>query len=159
LAYTANPAKIGAQNTEKSRKMPPKPLLSAPDTLCPCGTQKPLRDCCLPFINGSNNPLTAEQLMRSRYSAHALLAIDYLWDTWSPEQRLRSSKDDILAWAESCDWLGLQILGTQQGGTNDDTGIVEFIALFRQQGKMHQHHEVSQFKKILGKWLYVDHQT
>ncbi len=139
--------------------MPPKTLLPATDTPCPCGTQKPLSDCCLPFINGSNNPLTAEQLMRSRYSAHTLLAIDYLWETWSPEQRLRSSKADILAWAESCDWLGLQILATRQGGANDDTGIVEFIALFRQQGKMHQHHEVSQFKKILGKWLYVDHQT
>lgn len=139
--------------------MPPKPLLSATTTPCPCGTQKPLEDCCLPFINGTHTPLTAEQLMRSRYSAHTLLAIDYLWETWSPEQRLRSSKADILAWAESCDWLGLQILATQQGGTNDDTGIVEFIALFRQRGQMHQHHEVSQFKKVLGKWLYVDHQT
>lgn len=139
--------------------MPPKPLLSATAALCPCGAQKPLDDCCLPFINGTHNPLTAEQLMRSRYSAHTLLAIDYLWETWSPEQRLRSSKADILAWAESCDWLGLQILGTQQGGTNDETGIVEFIALFRQRGQMHQHHEVSQFKKVLGKWLYVDHQT
>ncbi len=95
--------------------------------------------------------------MRSRYVAHALLAIDYLWDTWSPEQRLRSSKDDIRAWAESCDWLGLQILSTQQGRADDNEGIVEFIALFRQQGQLQQHHEVSQFKKVLGKWLYVDH--
>lgn len=95
--------------------------------------------------------------MRSRYVAHALLAIDYLWDTWIPEQRLRSSKDDIRAWAESCDWLGLQILSTQQGRADDNEGIVEFIALFRQQGQLHQHHEASQFKKALGKWLYVDH--
>jgi SEC-C motif-containing protein len=35
---------------------------------------------------------------------------------------------------------------------------VEFIALYRQNGKLQQHHEVSQFKKVLGKWLYVDHQ-
>lgn len=139
--------------------MPPKTLSPATDTPCPCGTQKPLRDCCLRFIDGTHNPGTAEQLMRSRYSAHTLLAIDYLWETWSPEQRLRSSKADILNWAESCDWLGLQILAIQQGGANDDTGIVEFIALFRQQGQMHQHHEVSQFKKVLGKWLYMDHQA
>lgn len=139
--------------------MPPKPLLPTTDTPCPCGTQKSLNDCCLSFIAGTRKPITAEQLMRSRYTAHKLLAIDYLWETWSPEQRLRSNKTDILTWAESCDWLGLQILATQQGGANDDTGIVEFIALFRQQGQMHQHHEVSQFKKVLGKWLYVDHQA
>lgn len=96
--------------------------------------------------------------MRSRYSAHVILAIDYLWATWSPEQRLRSSKSDIRAWAASCEWLGLQILATHLGGEADDTGIVEFIALFRQGGNVHQHHEVSQFKKSLGKWLYVDHQ-
>ena len=139
--------------------MPSKPLLPATDTPCPCGTQKPLNDCCLPFIKGMLNPTTAEQLMRSRYSAHSLLAIDYLWDTWSPEQRLRSNKGDILIWAESCDWLGLQILATQQGGASDDKGIVEFIAMFRSQGQIQQHHEISHFKKVLGKWLYVDHQA
>ncbi|MDO8344149.1 MAG: YchJ family metal-binding protein [Cellvibrio sp.] len=139
--------------------MPSKPLLPATDTPCPCGTQKPLNDCCLPFIKGMLNPATAEQLMRSRYSAHSLLAIDYLWDTWSPEQRLRSNKGDILIWAESCDWLGLQILATQQGGASDNKGIVEFIAMFRSQGQIQQHHEISHFKKVLGKWLYVDHQA
>ena len=138
--------------------MPPKTLFAAPESPCPCGAQKSLNDCCLPFINGTHNPVTAEQLMRSRYSAHALLAIDYLWATWSPEQRLRSSQADIRAWAESCDWLGLQIIATQQGGADDENGIVEFIAVFRQQGQVQQHHEVSQFKKVLGKWLYVDHQ-
>lgn len=96
--------------------------------------------------------------MRSRYTAHTLLAIDYLWATWNPEQRMRSSKADIRAWAESCEWLGLQILATQRGGEADDTGLVEFIALFRQGGQVHKHHEVSQFKKSLGKWLYLDHQ-
>lgn len=96
--------------------------------------------------------------MRSRYTAHKLLAIDYLWDTWSPEQRLRSSQADIRAWAESCEWLGLQIVSTRHGGPGDIKGIVEFIALFRQQGQVHQHHEVSQFKKESGKWLYIDHQ-
>jgi SEC-C motif-containing protein len=158
LAYKAKPAKIAAQNTEKSHKMPPKPLFPTADIPCPCGSQQSLNSCCLPFIKGTLKPVTAEQLMRSRYSAHTLLAIDYLWATWSPEQRMRSSKADILTWAESCDWLGLQILATQQGGVSDDTGIVEFIALFRQQGQVHQHHEVSQFKKVLGQWLYVDHQ-
>ncbi len=137
--------------------MPPKPLITAPESTCPCGSQRHLQDCCLPIIEGINNPLTAEQLMRSRYTAHVLLAIDFLWSTWSPEQRLHSSQADIRAWAESCEWLGLQILGTKHGSQTDSEGIVEFIALFRQQGQVHQHHEVSRFNKILGKWFYVDH--
>lgn len=95
--------------------------------------------------------------MRSRYTAHVVLAIDYLWDTWSPEQRLHSSKADIHQWAESCDWLGLQILATSQGLGSDQEGYVEFIALYRQQGQLQQHHEKSLFRKNLGKWLYVDH--
>ncbi|HEX7764120.1 MAG TPA: YchJ family metal-binding protein, partial [Cellvibrio sp.] len=70
---------------------------------------------------------------------------------------MRSSKSDVRAWAESCDWLGLQILDTRAGGPTDEQGVVEFVAIFRQQGQVHQHHEVSLFKKSLGKWLYVDH--
>lgn len=95
--------------------------------------------------------------MRSRYTAHVLLAIDYLWDTWHPAQRLRSSKADIRQWAQSCEWLGLQILATHKGQAKDQEGTVEFIALFRQAGPVQQHHEISRFTKQLEKWLYVDH--
>lgn len=133
----------------------PLPVLDSP---CPCGSHASLGMCCLPFIQGKSQPPTAETLMRSRYTAHTLLAIDYLWATWSPEQRLRSSKEDIQQWASSCEWLGLQIVATQGGTPEDAEGIVEFIALFRQNGQLQQHHEVSVFKRVLGRWLYVDHQ-
>lgn len=96
--------------------------------------------------------------MRSRYTAHVLAAIDYLWDTWSPEKRVRSSKDDIRDWATSCEWLALNIVETHQGQANDSEGLVSFIALFRQNGKLHEHHEISVFKRSLGSWCYVDHQ-
>ena len=82
---------------------------------CPCGSQKNLADCCQPFISGQYQAPTAEALMRSRYSAHALLAIDYLWNTWHPEQHLHSSKSEIHQWASSCEWLALEILATQAG--------------------------------------------
>jgi SEC-C motif-containing protein len=138
--------------------MPPKTQNLAVSSACPCGSSKTLGDCCLPFIRGECNPASAEQLMRSRYTAHLLLEIDYLWNTWSPEQRLRSSPADIRAWAESCEWLGLQILATEKGLANDETGMVEFMALFRCEGELHQHHERSRFRKTLGKWIYIDHQ-
>jgi len=132
--------------------------LPAPNTPCPCGSHNLLGMCCLPFIQGKSQPTTAEALMRSRYTAHTLLAIDYLWMTWSPEQRIRSSKEDIHQWAAGCDWLGLQILETKKGSADDIEGFVEFIALFRQNGQLHQHHEVSVFKRTLSGWSYIDHQ-
>lgn len=97
--------------------------------------------------------------MRSRYTAHTLLAIDYLWATWSPEQRLRSSPDAIHQWVASCEWLGLRIIRTQGGQPQDTQGTVEFMALFKQAGELHQHHETSLFKQALGRWLYIDHQA
>lgn len=95
--------------------------------------------------------------MRSRYTAHYLLTIDYLWDTWSPEQRIRSSKEEIKDWALSCTWLKLQILSTEKGQSSDHEGVVSFVAFFQQKGKLHQHQETSLFKKIQNRWFYVDH--
>ena len=61
--------------------------------LCPCGSQISLSNCCLPLLSGQTHAKTAEQLMRSRYSAHVLLQIEYLWQTWMPEVRQRSSRE------------------------------------------------------------------
>jgi len=136
--------------------MPPaKPL--SPQSTCPCGSAKLLEDCCLVYIEGKSAAPTAEALMRSRYTAHVLVAVDYLWQTWSPELRVKSSKADIEAWARSCEWLGLKILSTDAGGEKDGEGIVSFIALFRQNGQLHHHQETSLFKKTFEGWRYIDH--
>jgi len=129
-----------------------------PQSPCPCGNPATLDDCCLPYINGETLPPTAEALMRSRYTAHVILAIDYLWKTWSAEERIRSSKGEIEEWARNCEWRGLNILATNAGGAMDSRGTVEFIALFRQNGQTNQHHEKSVFKKTQQGWVYVGHQ-
>lgn len=138
--------------------MPPAKQLPI-ESPCPCGSQKILNDCCLCYIEGKSAAPTAEALMRSRYTAHILLAIDYLWNTWSPEERIRSSKHDILAWASSCDWLELRILDTQAGQPEDTEGLVRFIALFQQDGQLHEHHEMSVFEKTQQGWFYVNHKA
>lgn len=137
--------------------MPPANTLN-PESSCPCGSQIFLSNCCLPYIEGKLRAPTAEALMRSRYTAHVVMAIDYLWSTWCPEERIRSSKEDISAWASSCEWLGLQILETRAGKEQDKQGLVSFIALFRQGGQLEQHHELSVFKRVQQTWLYVGHQ-
>lgn len=130
-----------------------------PESPCPCGNPETLGNCCLPYIKGVALAPTAQVLMRSRYTAHVILAIDYLWDTWSAEQRIRSSKQDIEAWASSCEWLGLKILATEKGQQQDNQGVVEFIALFRQNGQLQQHHEISVFSKLQQAWSYMGHKN
>ncbi|MDR1126989.1 MAG: SEC-C domain-containing protein, partial [Treponema sp.] len=48
---------------------------------CPCGSGKQYTDCCEPFILGVQKPLTAEALMRSRYTAYTVHAVDYIVST------------------------------------------------------------------------------
>jgi len=49
--------------------------------LCPCGSGRVYRDCCMPFHRGAAEAPDAEALMRSRYSAFALKEAEYLWRT------------------------------------------------------------------------------
>jgi len=40
------------------------------ETRCPCGSQEIFASCCEPYLSGDKIPLTAEILMRSRYTAY-----------------------------------------------------------------------------------------
>jgi SEC-C motif-containing protein len=68
-----------------------------------------------------------------------------------------AAPDQIRAWAASCEWLGLQIISTEAGQENDSEGLVSFVALYRHDGNFQQHHEVSLFHQVMGRWFYVDH--
>ena len=84
--------------------------------------------------------------MRARYSAYALGLDDYVFTTWHPRTRPRDVR------AGGTVWAGLQILATRDGGVDDETGEVEFVALY-DGGRMH---EVSRFARRAGRWTYVD---
>ncbi len=126
---------------------------------CPCNSNKPFSECCEPFITNKKNPETAEQLMRSRYTAYVMHNVNYIAETNDP----RSSDDfDIEAsrkWAQSSEWLGLQIVSTEKGLKDDADGAVEFIAKFNFEGIERKHHELSYFEKLNGKWVFVDGKT
>ena len=53
-------------------------------SLCPCGSGLELSACCGPYIEGKAKAPTAEALMRSRYTAHAICEYQYLTDTTHP---------------------------------------------------------------------------
>lgn len=116
---------------------------------CPCGSKLEYSQCCEPFINGKSPAPTPEALMRSRYSAYVKVAPKYLKETLAPESRHDFQEKDVLEWAKSAEWVGLQILKAEGNQ-------VEFIAKYKAQGKVLEHHEVSTFRKEGGVWYFVD---
>jgi SEC-C motif-containing protein len=118
---------------------------------CPCGSGRAYGDCCGPFLAGTAVPETAEQLMRSRYSAYVQGDADWLRATWHPATR--RSRIDLDAQVR---WIGLQILATRDGGRDDTKGTVEFVARYKSGGRAHRLHERSRFQRRNGVWFYVD---
>jgi SEC-C motif-containing protein len=92
--------------------------------------------------------------MRSRYTAYALGQVDYLVSTHDPSKG--PDREAIARWAREAEFTSLVIVSTRAGGPSDDSGVVEFIAQFRENGRDRQHHERSRFVRIDGRWYYVD---
>jgi len=116
---------------------------------CPCGSLKNYNDCCEPFITGKSIAPTPEALMRSRYSAYVKVATGYLRETLAPESRGDYNEAEVIEWAKNSAWLGLEVLKAE-GNT------VEFVAKYKLQGKVVEHHEVSTFRKEKDRWYFVD---
>jgi SEC-C motif-containing protein len=118
--------------------------------ICYCGSFNSYKECFEKFINSSQKAPTAEDLMRSRYSAYATQAVDYLIATSAFLQRQFLSKNEILDWSKSNQWVKLEILKAT-------TNTVEFKAYYVDSNHESQiHHEVSTFIFKNDKWYYVD---
>ena len=94
--------------------------------------------------------------MRSRYSAYVLKQIDYLVKTTHPEFRSGNLKKDISDWAEQVNFFKLEIISSSRGDIKDKSGKVEFIAFYHDRNGINKLHELSSFKKIKDKWLYLN---
>lgn len=125
-------------------------------TLCPCGTGKSYAECCEPLITGKRKALTAEELMRSRFSAYAKVEIGYIHETTHPDHRADFDEKGTRQWAEQSEWEGLEIVSTFAGGADDDEGRVEFIARYRDKGAHRTHHELADFRRHDGAWYFAD---
>ena len=117
--------------------------------LCACGSDLDYSNCCEPYIKGERPAPSPEALMRSRYTAYVKVVEPYLRETLAPESRGDYSEKDVYEWAKQSEWLGLQILKAEGNS-------VEFIAKYKTQGKVLEHHEVSTFRKEGNRWFFVD---
>ena len=123
---------------------------------CPCGSNMSFDQCCGPIISGKQNPITAVSLMRARYSAFAMGEIEYLTETLHPDYRHDYDAAATRRWVQKSEWLGLEIVSCVAGCEQDEEGIVEFIATFKEKGIVRRHHERSSFSRINGRWYFVD---
>lgn len=111
---------------------------------CPCGTGLDYDRCCGPLHRGDAQAASPEQLMRSRFSAYAVGALDHVFRTWHP----RTRPDDLTP-DPALTWTGLEIL--------ESTGSeVEFVAHFDRAGTAGRLHERSRFEQRRDRWVYVD---
>jgi SEC-C motif-containing protein len=100
---------------------------------------------------GAGLGVSAERLMRARYSAYVRHDGKFLLASWHPDTRPESVVFD-----DGLEWLGLEIVDTEAGSAFDNEGIVEFKARFRRGGEHLELHERSSFIRIDGRWVYLD---
>lgn len=123
---------------------------------CPCGFGSSLQECCGPYLEGARQPPTAVELMRSRYTAFTLNRVDYILETHDPDTRDQVDEKSTRTWAEEAKWLGFEVLRTERGEAGDESGIVEFLARYKIKGATVEHRERSHFRKLDGRWVFVD---
>jgi SEC-C motif domain protein len=117
---------------------------------CPCASGLPYSVCCEPVLAGQTSAMTAEALMRSRYTAYVERNVRYLLRTWHP-----STRPSVLDPTAMPDWCGLEILRIERGWGDDDEGVVEFVATALLHKRLFKLREVSRFVKEAGQWFYV----
>lgn len=117
---------------------------------CPCLSGLPYAECCEPLHRGESIAPTAEQLMRSRFSAFAVGDVDYLLSSWHS-----STRPPRLELDPELRWYRLDILDRAAGGPLDARGEVEFEAHWRSPEGSGSQRERSAFVRENGRWFYV----
>ncbi|MGW8194183.1 MAG: YchJ family protein [Desulforhopalus sp.] len=116
---------------------------------CPCSGGLPYADCCRPVLDNHSAAISAEMLMRSRYTAFVVGNVDHVMTTWHPGSR--PEKIDLPSGRMK--WLGLEI-HEAEGGQGDATGSVDFTATFLENGQLCRLREQSCFIKQDNLWYY-----
>lgn len=104
-------------------------------------------DCCGPLLATDRLAETAEELMRSRFTAYFYGNAEHLWRTWHP--RTRPAEVDL---AGSPRWQSLTINERSAGSAADDAGVVDYTARY-DGGRLR---ERARFERRAGRWFYLD---
>ena len=131
--------------------------MTQPTPSCPCGSQRPLAECCQPIHQNPSLATHPEQLMRSRYSAHVLGLVDYVVATYHPSCEAEQHREAI-AESVNSQWLGLEVINSEIA--SEAEGYVEFKAFYQDGNEQYCLHERSRFLKEMvdgqPQWYYID---
>ena len=132
----------------------------SPNDICPCGSLKKYKKCCKPFHDKITFPKTALELMKSRFSAFAVLIADYIIFTTHENNSdyisdLKSWNQDIMNFSKNTRFERLEILDFIEGEVES---FVTFKATLFQDKNDISFIEKSRFLKVEDKWLYIDGQ-
>lgn len=147
---------------------------------CFCGQPKCYQECCQPCHSGLGPAKTAEQLMRSRFSAYVLQLVAYIAETYYPAVQSTAAIAEIAAFAGNAHFLALQVVASGDSAAIDPDqfpalppaldlsamddlsavqsvlSYVHFKVWFLIADKLHLLEEHSRFVRIDGHWRYVD---
>jgi SEC-C motif-containing protein len=123
---------------------------------CPCNISVEYVNCCGLVHNSIFNATTAEQLMRSRYSAFVLDNMNYLKISHAKSTVKSFNFKNTSKWTKSVVWQKLEILNSLNGLENDQDGFVEFKAYFIEGGMLNHIHGKSRFIMEDNHWVYLD---
>ncbi len=126
------------------------------NSLCPCGSGRLYSRCCALFITASLMPETAEQLMRSRFTAFYFNEHPYLVNTHHPSQREANELTSLQNSQETSHWIKLIIHQVKHGDKQHQTGQVEFSAFFNENNEFFELREKSRFIREQDQWYYLD---
>lgn len=132
----------------------------SPNDICPCGSLKKYKKCCKPFHDKITFPKTALELMKSRFSAFAVLIADYIIFTTHENNSdyisdLKSWNQDIMNFSKNTRFERLEILDFIEGEVES---FVTFKATLFQDKNDISFIEKSRFLKTEEIWKYVDGQ-
>lgn len=118
--------------------------------ICPCNPNKSYKNCCQKAHINIKTVASAEELMRSRYSAFVLADIQHLHKSHHSTTRLSKKEyKELENWTKSVKWVKLEIQNTTEN-------TVHFKAYFIENGNIEVIEEHSTFCKENNYWVYLN---
>src|SRR5690606_11979050 len=147
VAFTSGSSALSRRGEPSPSGAPWRTSLEKRNVTCPCGKGESFEKCCGPFLEGHAKPKTAEELMRSRYTAFTRGDVDYVMKTHDPDTVHQVDRRSTEEWAKQSEWLGFELLKSEAGGPEDFHGTIEFVARYRIKGVTLEHRERATFRR------------
>jgi SEC-C motif domain protein len=125
--------------------------LPSPDSPCPCGSGQTFAQCCDAIIKQQRPAANAEQVMRSRFTAHVIRDFGHLHRTDLSTARLPYVEEES---SGETPWTRL-VVHAHEIGAKPTTAFVDFSAYYKEGDAERALHEKAEFVQVNGTWFYT----